>query len=295
MLIFNKLTLKDLPFVSRYFNTFPDRICDRSVGCLFMWREYFDNSIAVIEDTIILQAVFPDGTVYYSYPIGYHVDNALTTLQEYCLNHQLPLQFCVVTEQQLDHLKTRFANLEANADPVWYDYYYESASLLQLAGRKYAGQRNHIHKFTKLYPNFSFEKITDSSILSILDFLHIYHFHTQKQGDNAIREKKMDFEFMENYHLYNELGGVLKADGKIIGFSVGEIISDTIFIHIEKADTNYEGAYPMLTNQFLKMFLTDDVKFVNREEDMGDEGLRISKSSYHPVELIKKYMVEVKF
>ena len=94
---------------------------------------------------------------------------------------------------------------------------------------------------------------------------------------------------LENYKKYNMLGGVLRVNGKIIGYSIGEIIGDTLFDHIEKADISYHGAYQMLTNSFLKEFAADEsVKYVNREEDCGDEGLRKSKLSYHPVELIEK-------
>ena len=101
-------------------------------------------------------------------------------------------------------------------------------------------------------------------------------------------------EVLENYELYGLLGGALRVDGRIIGYSIGEIIGDTLFCHIEKADFSYNGAYQMLTNQFLKMYAqSDEVKFVNREEDCGDPGLRKSKLSYNPVELLEKNTVTI--
>lgn len=100
-------------------------------------------------------------------------------------------------------------------------------------------------------------------------------------------------EVAENYEKYDMPAAVLSVGGRIIGFTVGEIIGDTFFCHIEKADTDYQGSYPMLTHLFLAKFMTPAVKYVNREEDVGDEGLRRSKQAYHPCEMLKKYTVIV--
>ena len=70
--------------------------------------------------------------------------------------------------------------------------------------------------------------------------------------------------------------------------SVGEIIKDTLYVHIEKADRSYEGSYQMIVREFARHNVTEDVKYINREEDVGDEGLRKSKAIYHPIELLEK-------
>lgn len=293
MLKFKELELIDIPIITKYFNAFPQRICDKSVGCIIMWRSYYNNCFVVENDTLFLKSLYPSGEGCFTFPIGNNIDEAFTSLIEFCKYHQRPLILCVITEPQLAFLNEHFKVKKVETDRNWYDYYYESQTLLNLAGRKYAGQRNHINKFNGLYPNFTFEKITKEDIPQILEFLVNYQFNSKKQDDNATKEKDMDYEYMQNYHIYGGIGGVLKVDQKIVGFSVGEIINDTLFIHIEKADIEYEGAYPMLINQYLKKFLTDSVKYVNREDDMGDLGLRKSKLSYHPIELIKKYRVEI--
>ena len=76
-------------------------------------------------------------------------------------------------------------------------------------------------------------------------------------------------------------------------FSAGEIVGDTLIIHIEKADIAYEGVYQVLVNEYAKCFVTPDVRYINREEDVGDEGMRRSKESYHPVRLLEKYLVRI--
>ena len=92
--------------------------------------------------------------------------------------------------------------------------------------------------------------------------------------------------------VYGLVGGVLRADGAIVGFTLGEVLRDTLYIHIEKADRDYPGAYQMLCRQFCTAY-ADGLAYVNREEDMGDLGLRKAKRDLHPVTQLKKYTVEV--
>ncbi len=99
-------------------------------------------------------------------------------------------------------------------------------------------------------------------------------------------------EILKNYGAYGMSGGLLRAQGKVVGFSMGEVYKDTLYIHIEKADTAYRGSYQVLLNEFVKRFGAGTA-FVNREEDVGDEGLRISKLSYHPCEILKKSIVRI--
>jgi RimJ/RimL family protein N-acetyltransferase len=99
--------------------------------------------------------------------------------------------------------------------------------------------------------------------------------------------------YIDNMLSLGQVGGFLSVDGKIVGASIGEVSGDTLVVHIEKADTAYNGAYPTLASEFAKAFASDGVTFINREEDCGDEGLRISKMQYHPVEIREKIVVTV--
>ena len=100
-------------------------------------------------------------------------------------------------------------------------------------------------------------------------------------------------DFLAHYFDYAPLGGLLRAGGKIVGFSAGEIVGDTLIIHVEKADIAYDGVYQALVNEFAKRFVTESVQYINREEDVGDPGVRKSKDSDHPLRLLEKYLVQV--
>jgi len=293
MLEFKKIELNDIPALKAYYSAYPARQCDRSAGATVMWRDYFENKYTVIDGTIVFSSSFKDGLCF-SYPIGRNIDSALDEIEKHCKEINVPMVLCSVNEKELEQLKKRYSDLSAEADRDWFDYLYEKDSLLNLIGRKYSTPRNHINKFRKLYADWSFEEINEPNIPELIEFTNNFTFNSQKD-ESANLELEMCREVLENYDIYGMLGGVLRVDGKVIGYSIGEIIGDTLFCHIEKADISYAGAYQMLTNQYLRMYASgDEVKFVNREEDCGDEGLRKSKLSYHPVELIEKNVVIIR-
>ena len=292
MLSFRQITLDDIPTLNAYFNAYPHRQCDRAMGSTVMWRDYFKNRFAVHNGTIILSAKLND-EICFSYPIGRNPDECLDMIDEYCKEKDIPMVLCTVNSAELEMLKNKYPDLYAETDRDWFDYLYEKDGIMNLIGRKYATPRNHINKFKKLYPNWSFEPISDSNINELIEFSKNFTFNSEKD-ESANLELEMCIEVLKNFEEYGMVGGVLKTDGNIVGYSIGEIIGDTVFCHIEKADISFAGAYQMLTNQFLKTFASsDDIKYVNREEDCGDEGLRKSKLSYHPCELIEKNTVYI--
>lgn len=121
------------------------------------------------------------------------------------------------------------------------------------------------------------------------DFTRRYH----KDSASAQAEEGCVREFLRDFAAYAPLAGLLRVNGRVVGFSAGEIVGDTLIIHIEKADIAYEGVYQALVNEYAKCFVTPGVRYINREEDAGDEGLRRSKESYHPVRLLEKYLVQI--
>lgn len=293
MLNFKKIEREDYPILKAYFNAYPTRQCDRSVGTIIMWHEYYGNHYAITDGTLILLSKFK-GKSCFSFPIGKNIQAGLDAIDEYCEKNNLPCVMCSVNKNELPVLFKRYCYCVVEADRDMFDYIYDKESLMNLSGKKYSTPRNHINKFLKLYKNFSFEPITKEIIPETIDFTKNFSFNSEKD-DIARYELERCIDVLENYEEYGLLGGVLKVDGKIIGYSVGEIIGDTLICHIEKANIEYHGAYQMVTNQFLKMYAqSDEIKFVNREDDSGDEGLRKAKLSYRPIELLEKNTVYLK-
>ena len=293
---FKKVTLGEIDVLRTRLQFAESNICDFSVGGIVMWRDFFCTEYAIVNDTLLFKyLVTAAGQKRYmfSYPVGPDAAGALSAVAEYCDVEEIPLSFCTITDEELEVLSRRYPRLDAVPERDWFDYLYLSDDLMNLAGRRYAGQRNHINKFVRSYPDWSFDDITQAGIPEIIAFLNEY-YETETLGDAIVAEEKSKtFELFENYAAYGLMGAVLRAGKKIAAVSVGEVVGETLFVHIEKAKKSYSGVYAMITNQFAKRF-GGGVKYINREEDVGDEGLRTAKLAYHPYKLLSKYTVLVK-
>lgn len=181
--------------------------------------------------------------------------------------------------------------IEYNRDLA--DYVYETEKLASLAGKKLHAKRNHINKFKNLYPDWSYETLTDDNVEDCFQMALKWR---NKNGCEDDPEKNAEMcVTLNSLRLYKELGlrgGVLKAGGQIVAFTVGEPVSDDTFVvHIEKAFAEVDGAYPMINQQFVQHECME-YEYVNREEDTGAEGLRRAKLSYRPVFLEEKGIVK---
>jgi len=144
------------------------------------------------------------------------------------------------------------------------------------------------------HPVWSYEPITVSNLKKVRAFYekHALEHDKGSQADNEGNKKAL--EVLDNLDAYRLVGGALFVKDEVVGVSLGENVGDTLYVHAEKADIEFHGSYPMVVNQFAKMFSTDETVYINREEDDGVEGLRVSKLSYHPVMLLDKYIVDLR-
>ena len=296
MLSFKKINADNMMQTAQFYNYKISRTSDYTVGGIYMWRDFYDASFAIYEDMILYKVEFLNRTSF-TYPIGSgSFAKAMEALKEYCKSNDLPLWFCTVPEEVIPVLTNEFHGTIPGTPPRdWADYLYCAEDLAQMAGRRYSGQRNHINKFLRLYPNYQYHEITPDNINRVIDFLKDYQIKFGKEASLAQKEFKGALEIMPLLDKFKLPGGFIEVDGEIIAMSVGEIIKDTLYCHIEKANRNYEGAYQMIVREFARHNVTEEVKYINREEDVGDEGLRKSKLSYHPTKLLDKYCVLVPY
>lgn len=293
MLEFTKLELKHIPLIQPYFLQQNRRICDCTIGSTMMWRDYFDNRFAITDDTLMFRSRYLDGNFAFTVPIGKNPEGMLDQLEEYCRCQEIALVFCTVTPNDLEMLRKRWPDLTVEKNRDWFDYLYESRDIVEFSGRKYAAQRNHIHRFERDHPNWSFTSMTAEDVEDVRAFYRRFLHDRIKEGATAQAEVGEIFEVLDHFEEYSFLGGILRVDGEIAGISMGEIVQDTLYVHIEKADVQYQGVYQKLVNCFAREFVTDEVRYINREEDVGDPGLRKSKLSYRPIALQEKYTVRI--
>lgn len=295
MLNFSRLD-KDVEFLRKYFEIATTQFCDLSVGVRFMWREDFKIDYALFNDTLILKESTKDYTDKFYYPIAKSekdIEKALTEIENYCSEKNIPLSFCCIDNKTAGYFASRYQKVKVYNDRDWSDYIYLAESFKSFSGKKFSGQRNHINKFKKLYPNYIAKKIEKGDLPAIFKMLDQFEEGQDFSVWSALEEKRVIREYIENSFDLNQLGVAILVDGQVVGISFGEYVKDTLIVHVEKALTSYDGVYPLLANEFAKAYVTDNIKFINREEDCGDNGLRISKLQYKPIEVKEKNFVDV--
>lgn len=293
MLSFKKITLDEREMLEHYLPYHKERSCDFTVGVVLMWKDFYSIEYALDDDTLFMKYTSPSGNIVFTFPQGENSIVGLDKINAYCTENGIPTAFCFITENDLEIIKNHFDSVEATDERAWADYFYDAHALMDLVGKKYSNQRNHINKFLRNYKNYSFEQITKETKHEAQAFWAKMYNTFRKNSIYAQEDSQITRKVINNCADYSMFGAMLKVDNKVIGMSYGEILNDTLFIHIEKANTEYLGAYQMLVNMFAKEFVSENIKYINREDDSGDEGLRKSKLSYNPIKLIDKYNVKI--
>ena len=290
---FKKVELSDAEALASAFDRYKGRICDYSLGNAIFWRDYYDVSYYLGEDGFMLRFGDMDDTVCYSYPIS---SDPFALIYKLLRENESEVCLSCLTREEFEAVYQKYSVSKVMHDVDWDDYLYAAEDIVTLKGRKYNTQRNHINKFKKCYPDAHFEVITDDNAHLAKDFCKRYFGGFGKVTDVSDVEERQLYEQFDNWGAYLQLGGILFVGGEAVGISVGEQVGDTLIIHTEKANIAFEGVYPMLTNCFARCFAENEptCKFINREEDCGEEGLRRAKRSYHPIQMIEKYAVVVR-
>lgn len=290
---FKRPELEDRDLVNHYFFQAPGRSCERTFVNVFLWSRHYKVKFAVIRDALVFRDE-SDGYAF-AYPAGEPeaVRNALEALMEYSKEKGHSFKLYNVTPEHFEQLDQWFPGrfqIEYVRDVA--DYVYETEKLATLAGKKLHGKRNHINKFKTLYPDWSYEHINDENVEEC--FQMALKWRNQNGCDDDAEKNAEMCVTLNSLRLYKELGltgGILRVNGQIAAFSMGEpLCSDTFVVHIEKAFADIEGAYPMINQQFVQHECMD-YKYVNREDDAGSEGLRKAKLSYRPAFMVEKGIV----
>lgn len=293
MLDFQPLRLEDLPRLRDFFSQSTSRICDTTPGTIMIWRDMYRTEYAMKDGVLYFKVDYPGLGETFTLPLGGDRQEHYRRIADYCCRRKMPLSFYPVPREELDQLQDFFPNSAAISNRDAFDYLYRAEDLKYFRGKKLSGQRNHVNKFLKTYGNWSFRTITQEDIPALKVFLDRYAAGHEKAAPSFHEDVRKTHEVLDNYQLYDFTGGMLLVDGQIAGFSLNEIIGDTMFTHIEKADRDVLGCYQMLVAQAAQSFAVNGVEWINREDDAGDPGLRTSKLSYHPVSLLEKYTVTI--
>lgn len=292
---FKKLTVEDIVVLQPYFSNCKFNISDYSCAFKFMWQEYYVMYYTILHGCAIFKEEYK-GEVYFHYPLSLTGDEeqeklALDDVEKYVVEREIKLNFtCVPKERMLFMIERYGINLSIINKRKWKDYLYLAEDFCTFSGKKFAGQRNHVNKFNKLYSNSTFKILGEAEEGIIYDFLKKYEERQLSKGSvMATEEMEGVYKILPYITKFKQLAGGLFVNGEMVGFAMGEKCGEQIIVHVEKALTEYEGVYPALAQRFAQTFARDDVKYLNREDDAGDSGLRKSKLQYKPIKLVDKY------
>lgn len=292
---FKPLTIDDIEWVRPFLSHNPSRTCDMTVGGIFLWADYFHYSAAAYRDTLFILGVTEDNTSLpaFSVPVGdMPLADSVSLLRQYCSAHSIPLNFSAVPEALVDPLMQLGAK-QVSELTDWADYLYDAQALATFAGKKLMKKRNHVNRFLADHPDAVFSPLTTDSIPQILDF---YERQTIPQGksETAWFDRRETIEMLHHLPLFGFSGGVLTIpDSGVVAFTLGEVIDDTLYVHIEKMDHSVTGSGETICRDFASFMLRKypRLRFINREDASGDEGLRRAKLAYNPVSILPKYNV----
>ena len=241
MLEFNPLQLEDLPKLRDYFGYSGSRICDTTPGTVMMWRDMYKTEWAIYDGSLYFKVEYPGLGSTFTLPLGGGRREHYRQIADYCCRRGMPIAFYPVPKDELERLQEFFPNSAAVANRDAFDYLYRAEDLKYFRGKKLSGQRNHVNKFLKTYGNWSFRVITEEDIPAVKAFLDRYAAGRDKAAASFHEDLRKTHEVLDNYQLYDMVGGMLLVDGNIVGFSLGEIVGDTLFTHIEKAGPGLPG------------------------------------------------------
>jgi len=282
---FRPIEKSDRGIFLQAFKNYPPDISEYTFTNLFAWRNYYRFEFGIVSGYILVRAFIRDAFVFLP-PIGPGNEGAF--LKKVIIETGSP--FIRVPEPLALMLKSE-SGLIVTADPDNSDYLFNVQDLILLAGRKYDGKRNLIHKFKSSY-NYEYSSFEGMFPRICLDFADEWCVMKDCEGEEGLkREREAVGEMCDSFNEFSLLGGAIRVSGKIKAIALGERLNhNTLVMHVLKADPSIQGLYQTMFNEFLLREVRS-FEYVNMEQDLGIEGLRKAKRSYQPVAMVNKYTI----
>ena len=293
MVQFKTPTLCDKAWVDSLVRAENSPSADYNFANIYIWDKHYRQLIGSCEGRMLTKLRY-EGKPAFVFPIGSgELRPALEALKAFADRRGYAFSLRGVTEQHKEQLEKEFpGHFEFSEDRDCFDYIYSAEKLASYSGKALHSKKNHCNRF-EAENDWAFVPLSRELIPGCMDMLDVWSEDNSYRLAPGIADEHdaiiRAFAAYENLELD---GGVLLSGGKIIGFTVGGMINeDTFDVHFEKAEGSIQGAYPMVCREFVRMLMTKypNLKYINREDDMGLENLRRSKLSYKPLYLLKKY------
>ncbi len=281
--------------LDKYFDLVDYEACEYCFTTLYMWKDLYNTKYYVEDDFAIVAGEYENkGFIILPLAKKENMNKAFDFIIKNFEKQHKQIHLKAINKEVVEYLQSvygdRFEYIEERNN---FDYIYDGESLRTLAGRKNQKKRNHLNSFVKEYGDrVEYKKLEESDFDECINLLKEWSKDKEEsiELDSEFKAIKRIFKNYEKLKDTLKISGIY-IDSKLEAFSIGEMLNDNMaVIHVEKANADIRGLYPYINQQFLLNEFSD-VEFVNREEDLGIEGLRKAKLSYHPVKFAEKYTV----
>ncbi len=297
IILFHEITLQDKQIFDEVFKRLQYCGSECTFTNLFIWRSCYNINFTR-EDGFLILNVCKDNECFILPPFGGEIEKLpalFEKIHKQLGDFEIRGIYRDIIEEYESIMPGKFLY---TLDRDNSDYIYLSSSLAQLSGRKYHQKKNHANSFRKNYPNYRYLPISEDLIPECLMFAEKWHKVKQAENpedESLLCESCAIKEALNNFKTLGITGGVIMIDGQIEAMTFGEMVNkDMAVIHVEKANPEIRGLYTVINQEFCQRAWSE-AKYINREEDMGIEGLRRAKSSYHPKYLLDKFTAKVTF
>jgi len=268
----------------------PERGCEYNFSNLYLWGR---QRIAFHEGNIAFFSQFDRRSVY-PFPLGKNLKPTLDAIIHDAKVRDIPCRLTGLSQDDCATLERLYpGRFRIHFDRDSFDYVYDICDLAQLSGRKYQKKRNHINRFRQNYPDYTLEPITDENTLEAAELLQ--DWYTQREENDPLADFHMEkaavFKALRSRTELEMEGLLMKVENKPVAMTMGShLYPNTFDIHFEKALDEADGAYPTINMEFARYLQEKypDLQFLDREDDMGLEGLRKAKLSYCPHHMVEK-------
>lgn len=299
MLELREISVDDKQLFDKYIKIHKTKASELSFTNIFMWRNFYKFRFCEVGELLCLICVPDDIEPFAFEPIGKYsgegFKKAVDEIKEYFKSMGWKLVFKRVEEDKIDFFKQcTIEEKEINFDRDNCDYVYHSEDLINLSGKKYHGKKNHLNSFLKQY-EFEYVRLSEDLVDECIRINEEWCARRSCDLHKGLYcEKLANNEVLKNYLRLGYKGALIKVNGRYEAYTVGELLNEeTAVIHIEKANDDIRGLYTIINQQFCENSWKN-VTYVNREQDLGIEGLRKAKLSYNPVMLVNKYTISYK-
>lgn len=292
-----KIELENYDELKKLFRLRNAGTCENVVTSSFIWKDYYDARYYTTKYGASF--IYKMGEeIFSSVPLAKEEDlkNAFLDLKDY-YNNVLgkKLVIYLADEKAVNILGLSEDKYEVEEDRRYFDYVYDAEKLRTLSGKKYHKKKNHVNAFHKMYDGrYEMRELCCRDKEEVYKYLD--RWHSMRNIEDEYHRDQYELDGIKYFingceKIDVKMFGVF-IDGELEAFSLGTFIESTktAYIHVEKANPEIRGLYPFINQQFL-IHSFPEAELVNREDDMGLEGLRHAKMSYNPVTLAKKYNI----